>query len=58
MERTCGQKQEDSKAVATDVELPGQRILAEQLIGIVEKRREAARSVRQKTDALIGGDLV
>ena len=55
VESTYGQKQENSKAVKTDVEMPDQRVLAEQLMGIIEKRRRDAAAVQCVVDRLMTG---
>lgn len=51
VEESYGRKQENSKAVKTDVEMPDQRILAKQLMDIVLKRRIEAEAVRLRTEA-------
>lgn len=55
VEESYGQKQENSKAVATDVVMPDQRVLAEQLMDIVIKRRVEAEDVRNQLKALGAG---
>ncbi|MCB7318536.1 ADP-ribosylglycohydrolase family protein [Lacrimispora sp. 210928-DFI.3.58] len=52
VEATYGQKQKNSKAVKTEAVMPDQRRLAEQLMEIVEKRRQEARRVCGCLDAL------
>lgn len=45
VEKTYGQKQENSKAVKTDVTMPDQRILAEQLVEVILKRKREAEEI-------------